>query len=80
MEYKGNFIDGVWLPVNASEAQGVLERENPSRASEVVFRAPWSTAAVDQAVDAARAALPAWDRLGFEGRLPYLDRFANALA
>ena len=80
MDYKGNYIDGVWLPVDEGSAQGVLERENPSRASEIVFRAPWSTAPVDAAVEAARAALPGWDRLGFEGRLPYLERFADALA
>ena len=32
---------------------------------------------VDQAVDAARRAFPAWAALGPEGRLPYLKRFAE---
>ena len=36
-------------------------------------------AEVDQAVDAARRAFPAWAALGPEGRLPYLKRFADGI-
>ncbi len=78
MDYKGNFIAGEWRAVKAP--QGEVVRENPCRTSETVFQAPWSTEAVDEAVRAAKAALPAWDRLGFEGRIEHLKRFKEALA
>lgn len=78
MDYKGNFIAGKWRRVTAPD--GEIERENPCRASETVFRAPWATAPVDEAVKAAKKAFPAWDRLGIDGRMPYLERFQEALA
>lgn len=80
MEYKGNFISGAWRPVSADTAQGTFTRNNPSHTSEQVFAAPWDVASVDHAVSAARAAISAWDRLGLQGRLPYLQRFASALS
>ncbi|CAN0446713.1 unnamed protein product, partial [Laminaria digitata] len=79
MESKGNFIDGSWLEVSDADASGTIERENPSRIDEIVFRSNWSTAPVDLAVDAARRALPAWDRLGFDGRLAIMQKFAGVL-
>ena len=78
MDCKGNYIGGKWRAVSASD--GEIVRENPCRTSETVFTAPWAVSAVDQAVQAARKALPAWDRLGIEGRLPYMQRFKEALA
>ena len=61
-----------------SEASGVFTRENPARKSEVVFEFPWSEAQVDAAVMAAKEAQRAWDKLGFEGRLAYVERLASA--
>lgn len=78
MDYKGNFIGGKWRAVTS--ADGEIVRENPCRTSETVFSAPWAVSAVDEAVKAAKRALPAWDRLGVEGRMPYLERFKEALA
>jgi succinylglutamic semialdehyde dehydrogenase len=78
MDYKGNFIGGKWRTVEAPD--GEIVRENPCRTQETVFRAPWTASAVDGAVQAARQALPEWDRLGIEGRMPFLERFKAALA
>jgi len=77
LDYQGNYIAGAWSRVTTPD--GTLTRENPSRRSETVFTAPWSVASVDEAVAAARAALPAWDRLGFEKRREHLDAFATVL-
>ena len=76
MEYRGNFIDGEWAP--CGEPDGEITRENPSRTGETVFQAPWCTSAVEEATKSARLALPEWDRLGVEGRRPYLERLSQA--
>ncbi len=76
-DYRGNFVGGQWRAVVGG--QGVLVRENPCRRTEIVYEFPWSVAAVDEAVRAARGALRAWDRLGVAGRLPYMERFRAAL-
>lgn len=78
MDYLGNYIAGRWQPVQASE--GRLVRENPCRRAETVFEAPWAAEAVDEAVKAAKKALPGWDQLGQERRVEYLRRFQHALA
>ncbi len=57
-----------------------ITRFNPARRSEQLYEIPWSLDAVDLAVTRARQALRSWDRLGFEGRLPYLEAFSHALA
>lgn len=74
---RANFIAGQWT--TPDRAQNTLRRENPAQNDELIFETPWSTDAVHQAVDAARKALPAWDKLGVEGRLPYVERFRKAL-
>lgn len=78
MDYKGNYIAGKWQPVTTHD--GKIVRENPCRVSETVFEGPWATGAVDDAVKAAEKALPAWDRLGRQGRVAHLMRFQSALA
>lgn len=78
-EYRGDYIDGAFLKVTASASEGHLTRKNPSRRQEVTFHAPWSSAHVDRAVAAAKAAQPAWDKLGIEGRKVHLARFAQVL-
>lgn len=75
MDYRGNYIDGRWTP--CERADGRLRRENPARPAETVFEGPWSVDAVAQAVRSARRALPEWDRLGLEGRRPFLERLAG---
>jgi len=59
--------------------EGTLKRENPSKKSQILYEIPWSVASVSTAVEAARRALRSWDRLGREGRLPFLHRFSEAL-
>ncbi len=75
----GNYIDGGWRLMSEDDADGVLTRQNPSRRSETVFRAPWATGAVDDAVRAAHRAKPSWDRLGVEGRMRFVQQFAEVL-
>lgn len=77
IQTKGNFIDGTWrIP---SSPDGHLTRENPSATGDVVFEAAWSLGAVDEAVQAARQAQPAWDKLGFERRKAILATFGDVL-
>lgn len=78
MEYKGNFIGGQWQKV--TQAEGVFTRENPSRIDETVFEFPWAVAPVEDAVSAARKALPTWDKLGFDARLSYIQKLAKIFA
>lgn len=77
-ESKGDYINGQWIKRDEL-ADGQLTRVNPSRKQELVFEATWRLAAVDEAIEAARAALPAWDRLGFEARLAHVERFGQVL-
>lgn len=77
LQTKGNFIDGAWrIPSNPD---GHITRANPSATGQVVFEAAWSVSAVDEAVEAARRAQPAWDRLGFARRKQLLADFAEVL-
>jgi acyl-CoA reductase-like NAD-dependent aldehyde dehydrogenase len=38
-----------------------------------------SAAQAEAAIQAAKRAQPAWEALGYEGRRPYLERFAEAI-
>lgn len=72
-----NFIDGKWsMPATVD---GTLLRHNPADLNHLLFELHWSVGAVDAAVEAARRAQKAWDRLGFEGRKTILLRFADEL-
>ena len=75
---RGNFINNAWIRPTEN-AEGDLLRYNPSHHDEVVFAGRWSTAAADDAVDAACNAQPDWDRLSLERRLGYIEKFRNAL-
>ena len=76
MQSKGNYIEGKWEAVHA--AKGEIVRENPANPGETVFRASWDPISVDRAVEAARRALPAWDRLGVAGRLEHVRALKSA--
>lgn len=75
MESKGHYIDGEWETTKSPD--GKFQRENPAHPSQTVFRASWDLVSVDRAVQTARRALPEWDRLDVEGRLPYLEQLAE---
>lgn len=76
MKSKGNYIDGDWETIKSPE--GKFSRENPADRSETVFRTSWDLISVDRAVQSARRALPEWDKLGVEGRKPYLESLKQA--
>jgi succinylglutamic semialdehyde dehydrogenase len=76
MESRGQYIDGEWETTKSPE--GKFRRENPARPSQSVFHTSWDLVSVDRAVQTARRSLPEWDRLDVEGRLPYLERLAEA--
>lgn len=63
----------------AAAAEGVLTVVSPADLADEVVVAPWSRAQVDLAVDAARAALPAWRRLGPDARAEHLRRYQGSL-
>lgn len=53
-----NFVNGRWVE---SKTARIVERRNPANTDEVVARVPLSTRAeMSEAIEAARAALPAW--------------------
>ncbi|MEP6767532.1 MAG: CoA-acylating methylmalonate-semialdehyde dehydrogenase [Acidobacteriota bacterium] len=71
-----NYIGGRWVESRAREFQDVT---NPAR-GEVIARTPLSPAAeVDQAVDAARKAFPAWRDTPVVARTQVLYRFKALL-
>lgn len=72
MESNGNYIGGSWEQVRSAE--GYIERENPADPDEIVFETSWDIVSTDRAVQTAREALPAWDRLGREERISHLER------
>ncbi|HYF14786.1 MAG TPA: aldehyde dehydrogenase family protein [Phycisphaerales bacterium] len=70
-----NLIGVEWVPIPGD----ALRSENPARPAETVWQGSPDESHVDRAVAAARAALPAWSAMGFEGRSRVLRRF-QALA
>ncbi len=69
-----DFIDGRWRPLSG---EGVVTR-NPARPGEVVWAGTPDPAHAEEAVAAARRALPAWIALGVEGRREALLRWREA--
>src|SRR2546423_9526735 len=71
-----NFIGGRWVKAHATE---FFDVHNPA-VGEVIGRTPLSTRAdVDAAVDAARAAFPAWRETPVNARAQVLHRFKALL-
>ncbi len=72
MQEPANLIAGAWRPIPGDEIQSI----NPARPREAPL---WSgtprVGDVDEAVGAARAALPAWSATPFEQRAAVLRRF-----
>jgi acyl-CoA reductase-like NAD-dependent aldehyde dehydrogenase len=70
-----NLIDGTWMP-----GDHLTENRNPSDLSDLVGHYAAATAGdVDRAVQAARAALPAWQAKGPLARADLLDRVARRI-
>ncbi len=64
---------GHWVPIPGES----LRSTNPAHPEEVIWQGAPVLAHVDQAVAAARAALPAWSRFPLERRAAVLRRFAK---
>lgn len=71
-----NLIDGQWRALTGS----AVESRNPARPDQVVWRGTSPVDHVGLAVASARRALPAWARLGLEGRSRVLRRFQQLAA
>jgi alpha-ketoglutaric semialdehyde dehydrogenase len=72
-----NFVGGEWRESLSGET---YEKRNPWRPSQVVgIHTASSAADADAAVEAARAALPAWSRLPAEKRAAFFTKAAEAL-
>ncbi|MEE2973261.1 MAG: aldehyde dehydrogenase family protein, partial [Planctomycetota bacterium] len=69
-----DFIDGAW---RALSGDAIVSR-NPAAPSDVIWSADAVEAHVDEAVAAARRALPAWHGLGEGGRIEALQRWKAA--
>lgn len=68
-----DLIAGKWVPIPGSS----LRSFNPARPDQVVFECGPIREHVDQAIQAARAALPAWSATPRERRFAVLRRFAE---
>lgn len=69
-QYAGDFINGKWLVV--SKGDGSFKDISPSDLNDLVMTVPYSYQHVDQAVEAARSAYPAWAKLSMDERKKYL--------
>jgi aldehyde dehydrogenase (NAD+) len=70
------YIGGEWTPANSSEMADVIN----STTEEVMGRVPRGTAEdVDRAVQAAKAAFPAWSQTPVAERAAYLQKVAEQL-
>jgi acyl-CoA reductase-like NAD-dependent aldehyde dehydrogenase len=68
-----------WIDGRRVSSTERFENRSPVDGSHLANVASGGKPEVDQAVDAARRAFPAWAALGPEGRLPYLKRFADGI-
>jgi succinylglutamic semialdehyde dehydrogenase len=76
----GDYVGGRFLPPGAGAPDGVIERTSPRDFEDMVMRAPFRHAAVDEAVAAARAAAGAWARTPLDQRKILLLALRAALA
>ena len=74
MSSESNYIGGIWETPPGDLPSSV--RHNPARREQQLYTLRWDTTIVAQAAAAAREAQRGWERLGFDGRLPYLERLA----
>ncbi|MBM90314.1 MAG: N-succinylglutamate 5-semialdehyde dehydrogenase [Phycisphaerae bacterium] len=66
-----NLVNGVWLPIEGDAITSTM----PAHPDQVVWSGSPSVESVQQAVAAARAALPAWSSTTIEQRIAVLRRF-----
>jgi aldehyde dehydrogenase (NAD+) len=77
MQQFRNLIDGQWV---ASSSGATFENRNPAKLDDVIGHFPLATAVeVEQAIDAANAALPGWANLPPPARGAILDKVSRIL-
>ncbi|MCC6322887.1 MAG: aldehyde dehydrogenase family protein [Phycisphaerales bacterium] len=72
-----DLVGGEWVALPGKSGAASVESHNPARPEQVVWTGHPRAEHVDAAVRAARAAFPAWARLGKERRFAVLRRFAE---
>ncbi len=70
-----DLVGGRWIELHAGAGPETITSRNPARPSEAVWSAAPERSHVGAAVEAARAALPAWAAWAREGRFAVLRRF-----
>lgn len=66
-----NFINGKWHAITGN----AITSTNPANPDEIIWQGTPHAAHVDEAVKAARAALPAWAALSLDDRINFLRRW-----
>lgn len=77
LESPGDFLDGAFVVPESPD--GELRTLSPGDQSDIVGVHPTAVAHVDRAVAAARAAFPAWRRLGEAARRKLLRKYQEAV-
>jgi len=77
LQSPGDFLDGAFVVPEAPD--GELRTLSPGDQSDLVGVHPTAVAHVDRAVKAARAAFPAWRRLGERARRTLLRKYQEAV-
>ncbi len=77
---RGDFVAGRFVASREDAASGVLVRVSPRDFGDVVARHAFRPSAVDEAVEAARAAFMPWARLSAQDRARYVLALKNAIA
>lgn len=72
VSYKGDFIDGRFVPVKKGD--GEFKDTSPADLNDVVMTVPFQHEHIDEACKAAKKAYPAWARLSLDERRGYLLR------
>jgi succinylglutamic semialdehyde dehydrogenase len=71
-----NFINGQWLPIEGN----AIVSHNPAQPDQVIWSGLPDASHVDQAVAAAREALPKWASLSIDDRIEFLKRWKDVTA
>lgn len=70
MNYRGDFINGKFIPVENKD--GEFKNTSPGDLNELIMTVPYSFKHIEPAVEAARKAFLPWARLSFDERKVYL--------
>ncbi|MET0344542.1 MAG: aldehyde dehydrogenase family protein [Polyangiales bacterium] len=80
VQARGDYLNGRFVPVSEEGADGVLVRPSPRDYDDVIARHPHRTAAVDEAVAAARSAFEGWAQAGLDARMARMHALRHSLS